>query len=131
MKYIKGTLAVFVVSLVFSAFSVDALRVVFNDITIPTWSGIYTSAEKTKEGNDRQYITKENAIDSLTGDGREIKARTYRTTGGSNYSTWITAPKGQKVTWGDINTSPNFYKLQLKSNKSLPTTAGFWGVWEL
>lgn len=132
MKYIKGTLAVFVVSLVFSAFSVGALNSIsLIDVEIPIFKGLYISSQKTKTVDGQQYITKVNAIDRVSGDGRNIESRTYRTTGNNNTTEWLTLPKGKRVTWKTSNSSVNFYKLHLRSVKSLPTTAGFWGTWEL
>ncbi len=132
MKYIKGTLAVFVVSLIFSAFKVDALSSIsLIDVEIPSFKGIYSSAQKTKTVEGQQYITKVNAIDRLSGDGRNIEARTYKTTENNNTTEWLQLPKGKRVTWEASNSSVNFYKLHLRSVKSLPTTAGFWGTWEL
>lgn len=130
MKYLKISVAVFFIALVFSTINANALIVNLEDITIPIFKGTWISAQKDKDNWSYQYIKKTKCTDDLSGDGRVINARTQDMYGGGNFSSWITVPYTY-ATWGDYNGDKSTYRLHLQSNKWLATTASFWGTWNL
>ncbi|MBO5138095.1 MAG: hypothetical protein J6B89_00435 [Bacilli bacterium] len=131
MKYLKITMTIFVLTTVFAIYNANAATVGLANIKIPTFSTIYMSTEHQKDTENQQYIKKIDCTDNLSGDGRVILARTYSPYAGVGYSSWIEAPKGSNATWGNENKTVAGYKIQLKSNKSLPTAATFYGTWTL
>lgn len=131
MKYLKITVTIFVLTTIFAIYNANAAVLGLANIKIPAFSAIYTSSEHAKDTNNQQYIKKIDCTDNISGDGRVILARTYSPYAGVGYSSWIETPKGSNATWGSQNTTIAGYKIQLKSNKSLPTAATFYGTWNL
>ncbi len=129
MKYLKYTVALFIFALMLSTLGVNAKQYNIDNITIPVFSGIWNSGQKEKETFGPQQIKKISCTDSLTGDGRVILARTYSYYDPVGYSSWIEVPYSY-ASWGASNQNAGAYRLELKSNKSLPTTAKFNGVWQ-
>ena len=75
MKYLKGTMIAFVVSLILSS-SANALSLTFSNITIPALRKTYTSEERVRTNTiNEQTLHTINAIDKVSGDGRAIDAR--------------------------------------------------------
>lgn len=131
MKYLKITMIIFILATIFSLYNASAAVINFADITIPVFSGRYMSSERQKDNNNQQYMKKIDCTDDISGDGRAIIARTYSPYSNIGYSSWIELPKNSNVTWGNENKTISGYKLQLQSQKSLPTTASFYGTWTL
>ncbi|MBS7020855.1 MAG: hypothetical protein KH135_03160 [Firmicutes bacterium] len=131
MKYLKYTCIAFIASLALSCAGVNALVVGLYNVQIPILGNIWTSGIETKQNWGIQEVMKTDATDNVSGDGRVILARTYEMTGGGNYSSWITVPKGSWANWGNYNADKDQYRLQLKSQKNLITTASFYGNWSI
>lgn len=131
MKYLKVTVSLFVVALVLSMTGVQAQVVQLIDITIPTLSGNYMKKAE-KFGFNTQYIKKTKCTDDFSGDGRAILAGLHQTTGNGNLDgdpAWVTATENVKVSFDAKSKNAGSWNLYLKSNKSLLTTASFWGEW--
>ncbi len=129
MKYLKGTIIAFAVTLIFSM-SVNAASLTLSNMTIPIFGGIYNSPERVK-GNDKntQKLETINVIDRLSGDGRIVLVRTVGTLAGMPTTSWYETTKGKTVNFGEVSREIGSWKLQIKSKKSLPTKAGYWGIW--
>lgn len=110
---------------------VNAFVVDLRDITIPIFSREWISGIATKQNWSVQSVMKTRCTDDVSGDGRSILARTYAMYGGANYSPWIKVPQGSYANWGNNNADLRDYRLNLMSEKSLITTASFYGVWNL
>lgn len=67
--------------------------------------------------------------DDISGDGRAIKAGLHRTTDTTEDPDWVTATEGKKAQFDSYSQEMGSWNLYLKSKKSLPTTASFWGEW--
>ena len=124
MNKIKIILGVFALSILVSAFSVNASSyLTFLDITIPRLSKTYTSEEKSKDIENLQYIETDAAIDDLSGDSRAILAKVTGTD-------WIEANGDSGYhTWGTSSQKKGTYNLYLKAKKSTLSTASYWGTW--
>ena len=75
MKKMKLVFLVFVVTCILSIMNVKASYLVISGITIPRFSGIYTSDEAVKDTFSNQYMKKIGAVDKNSGDGRAIEAQ--------------------------------------------------------
>lgn len=131
MKYLKITLGVFVIAMVLSVTGVQAQVVKLVDITIPTLSKTYIK-KAAKTGFNTQYIKKTKCNDDVSGDGRAILAGLHETTGNGHPDgdpAWVTATLNNKISFGVRSQNAGSWNLYLKSNKSLLTTASFWGEW--
>ena len=130
MKYLKGTMVGFAASLIFSL-SANALSLTFSNITIPALSNIYTSSIRIKSNTkNKQTLYTIDAKDRLTNDGRVIQARVRNTVSGGVTTAWQNATKGSTINFGTDSREIGEWKIQLKSKKSLPTKAGYWGTWD-
>lgn len=130
MKYIKYSVVLFVCALVLSAFGVDAQSVAIN-ATIPWFSNsVLVKDHVDKEEIGIQQVKKTSCTDNVSGDGRVILAETYSYFDPAGVSGWIEVPYSYN-NWGDKNSFTGQFRLMLKSNKSLPTTASFSGSWKL
>ena len=130
MKYLKGTMIAFVVGLILSS-SANALSLTFSNITIPAFKGTYTSDERVKSNTtNEQTLHTINATDRISGDGRAINARVKGMLSGMSTTSWKSAPKGKVISFGSSSREIGSWKLQLQSNKNLPTKAGYWGTWD-
>lgn len=132
MKYLKITMSLFAVALVFSIFNAQAQVVYLEDITIPIFSGVVTAKSAAKTGFNTQYIKKTKCTDDISGDGRVINAGLHLTTGNGNPNndpSWVEAKPNQNVAFNSKSTQAGGWELYLASNKSLVTTASFWGQW--
>lgn len=131
MKYLKVTFLAFVVAFGFSVVNANARTLVLQDVTIPSFSGIYSTNEHVKGNENLQYIQKTGCTDDLTGDGRVILSKVHGTLTGMNDSNWVEAKPNQNISYGSNSRTVGNWKVYLKSNKSLATTASFWGVWTI
>lgn len=130
MKYLKYSVLLFVCALVLSVFGVNAKNVAVN-VTIPIFSqSILAKDHVNKEESGIQQIKKESCVDNVSGDGRVVLAQTYSYYDPVGPSGWIEVPYSY-ANWGNKNSSTGQFRLILKSNKSLPTTASFSGTWKI
>ncbi|MCM1370969.1 MAG: hypothetical protein NC181_03665 [Clostridium sp.] len=131
MKYLKGTLVAFVATFIFSLVYVSAGNTLtFIDITIPGFQGTYTSEQRDKTDNiNMQYIEKYDAIDDLSGDNRAVNARVRGMLAGMQNSSWVATVADTKVALGDNSKTLGSWKMELKANKWLVSSASFWGMW--
>ena len=132
MKYLKGSLAIFAIAFVFSVINVNAKQTLtLKDITIPIFSGTYLSTQANKDIDNLQYIKKTSCVDNLSGDGRVILAKADGMLTGMKDSAWVEAKPNTNVSFGSNSKTIGLWRVDLKSNKSLPTTATFNGVWTI
>lgn len=133
MKYLKNTFLIFIVVLILSIFSVNAISYSLIDITIPNMKKTYTSTEKTKTSElTEQTLIKVDATDDFSGDGRSILGRAMGTLSGTYTTTdWLSLPKGEEVSLGAKSKTIQGYKILLCSEKYFYTTASFYGVWKV
>lgn len=130
MKYIKYSVLLFVCALVLSVFGVNAKNVAVN-VTIPIFSqSILAKDHISKEESGIQQIKKESCVDNVSGDGRVVLTQTYSYYDPVGSSGWIEVPYSY-ANWGNKNSWIGQFRLTLKSNKSLPTTASFSGTWKI
>lgn len=134
MKYLKITLAVFVVTLCLGAVGVNATQYTqLVNIKLPIRSGIFTSKQVDK-GDDWEYtqrVKKTSAKDNLTGDGRAFSGSIKGMFAGMITTEWKELPQGQNIDFGSGTEVDGGWKLRLKSNKSLLTTATVSVNWDL
>ena len=134
MKYLKITLAVFVVTLCLGAVGVNATQYTqLVNIKLPIRSGIFTSKQVDK-GDDWEYtqrVKKTSAKDNLTGDGRAFRGWSRGMFAGMITTEWKELPQGQNIDFGSGTEVEGGWKLRLKSNKSLLTTATVSVNWDL
>ena len=128
MKYLKGTMIACAATLIFSI-SANAASLTLSKVTIPVLSGIYRSSERIKDDTTVQKINTIDAKDKISGDGRVIMARVQGMYAGMSTTAWIEATKGKTVNFSSSSKEVGSWKLNLKSKKSLPTQANYWGTW--
>ena len=131
MKKIKFLLGTFILTCILSVNNVNAGKgISFVGITLPSWSGSYTSSNVTKQENSYQYTKTVTATDNITGGGRAISARVY----GCNTS-YVSAPKSSWVKLKDYNqlttVAGTAYKIQIKATKSTLAKVTYSGRWAL
>ena len=130
MKKMKLVFLVFVVTCILSIMNVKASYLVISGITIPRFSGIYTSDEAVKDTFSNQYMKKIGAVDKNSGDGRAIEAQIQGALTGFillNDNQFTVLPNSNSG-YGEM---PGTYRILLKSKKSLITEAYFTGKWVL
>lgn len=130
MKNIKTILAVFTLSVILGVAGVSALgeRLSFVGFNLKNFSGVSTSAVYNKTKQSLQYMNTIGAVDNITGGDRAVSVQTV----GSSYSSWISAPKGQYVSWQDASTKNiGGYYLNIKATKSTLSTVTYNGTWFL
>ena len=114
--------------LLVSTHRVDAVVVAIQNITIKSFKGIWTSSNTyEKKTTSEQRIQKTTCYDNLTGDGRVILGRGNANSANIT-SSWVEVPYSLK-SMGSKSQNIAYWSLQLQSNKNLPTTATFYGVW--
>lgn len=135
MKKVLFSFSVFVALFIIAGFTANALSYdtkTFSNITIPSYSGSYTSSTLVKEEISKQY-----AIDYYQ--DKAVQARVYgRNILGSStgYSNWKNLPKNSFVGIGDL-TGSNTYgvmdydatKIQIKAKNWSVFSFQFWGQW--
>lgn len=131
MKYLKATLALFIVTFMFAVMNANAntQKVTLTDITIPILKGTYVSSQEDKEFTNTQYIKKTKCKDDVSGDGRVILARVKAMFSNVDGSEWVEAKPKKNIAFDDESKKIGGWKLWLQSNKNLLTTASFWGEW--
>jgi len=133
MKYLKVSLLLFLISIILFTTGGNAKTISIYEITIPTFSKVWSSSVHTKETFSEQSVKKIKCTDNVSGDGRVIMGATSSTDsylGSGEISSWIEV--GYSYTsWGSEHSSPADYRLKLYSKKSLITTATFTGTWKL
>ncbi|MDO5002746.1 MAG: hypothetical protein Q4E39_00760 [bacterium] len=128
MKYLKYTMALFVCAFALTSIGVSASQYTISNITIPAIKGTWISPQKDKSTSSIQRVKKTRCTDNVSGDGRVIIGRTYSMLAPSGFSSWIEVPYSYN-NWGSENSYMGSFKLNLQSNKNLPTAATFSGVW--
>jgi hypothetical protein len=128
MKYLKSTLILFMATFIFAAYNVSAQTVTLNDVTILSFRGTTLASKSFKSGQNVQKIRKTSCTDDLSGDGRVVLAGLHATTAGANDPSWVTVGYSN-TSFNNNSKSMGSWNLNLQSNKNLPTTASFWGVW--
>ncbi len=129
MKYLKGTLVLFVATFLFAVVDVKAGYLGIAGAEIPIFSGSYTSSQREKYNDTYQYVKKVNCLDDYSGDARAVMAKARGMYAGMTDSSWVETVKGSNVSLGSNSRSIGGWRLMLKSKKSLPTTASFTGEW--
>ena len=130
MKYLKITVLLFAVATLLSALGVNAQTTALIDVTIPVFKGTYYSNQADKLTLGYQKIMKTDAKDDLTGDGRAISGRIMKLTVSGGFSDWKQLPKNVLVQYDQFK-EYGIFEIALQSDKSLPMTASFWGIWDL
>lgn len=134
MKYLKGTMALFIVTLFLGIAGVNAREYTqLINITIPRFRGNFVSKQVDK-GNDWEFTqkVKKTAIsDDLTGDGRAIEGSIQGMFAGMITTDWKNLPHGSNIDFGEGTEVQGGWKLWLRSTKSLPTTATASLNWDL
>lgn len=134
MKYLKITMALLMASVVLTVVNTQAQAVQLTDVTIPAFSGTTIAKKAGKNGFNTQYIKKTKCTDDLSGDGRVIKAGLHETTGNANPNydpAWVIASPNTNVAFDYRSQETGSWNLYLASQKSLITTASFWGTWTI
>ena len=129
MKYLKVTFSVFITALVLSTFNVKALVVQIKDVKIPILSGIYMTSQQDKWDTTEQKVKKTKAVDNSSGDGRAISAKVHGMFSGMPSTDWKSIPQNKVVALGSDSARIGGWKLYLRSDKKLLTTATFSGEW--
>lgn len=133
MKYLKITMALFAITLCGSLMGVDATQYTqLIDITIPSFSASFLS-EQVDKGDDWTYnqrVKKISAVDNISKDGRALSAKIRGMFSGSTTTDWQSIPQGKNITFEDT-AEEGGYKLMIKSDKSLLTTATASVNWDL
>ena len=131
MKYLKWSFLGFVVVCVFVGINANAHPISYGGITIPAFKGNYISGQQEKYTLGHHRFTKLNCTDNVSGDGRVVLGRILQLTGNGEPSSWEVVPPNEWYVYNNYNTGMGIYKLNLQSNKWLPTAATFWGQWDL
>ena len=124
MKYLKITFAAFAIALCLNLTGVNATQYFkIRGIKIPILSVDWTSkqADKGYDMNNNK-IKKVACKDDVTGDGRALSGRVLRLTAPAGKTSYIELPQGSNVEFKNTD-EMGAYKIQIKSNKSLVTTA--------
>lgn len=127
MKYLKITMAAFAIALCLSLVGVNATAYyTIRGIKIPAFSVAWTS-EQVDKGFDDEYqqrVKKISCTDNLSGDGRAISGNIFGLLSNNSISTgYKSLPDGKNISFGTATIAPGAWKLQLKSDKWLATTA--------
>ncbi len=134
MKYLKLTMVLFAVTLCLGSVGVNAREYTkLLNITIPILSGTWTSQQVDK-GDDWLYTQKVKKVtisDALTGDPRAIQGKLRGMFTGMIVTGWKNLPEGSNIDFGEGTEVEGGWKLQLKSTKSLLTTATGTFYWDL
>ena len=134
MKYLKGTLFLFVVTLCLSMAGVSARQYTqLINIKIPIWKGEFVSKQVDK-GDDwsmTQKVKKTAISDDLSGDGRAIEGKIQGMFHGMITTGWKNLPQGSNVDFGSGTETQGGWKLHLKSAKSFITPATGSFNWDL
>lgn len=131
MKYLKGTLAAFLIVTIFSVIQAKAGSMTFNNIQIPSLKVSYTSGQVSKDTTNAQSIMKRTCKDNLSGDNRAVEAQVHNMFGGDNYSNWLSIPYSW-ASWSEEKTrNISEYKLNIRASSKLLSSASFWGSWAL
>lgn len=131
MKYLKGTLIAFVVTVVFCTVSVSAAQYSMANVSIPSLKGIATTEKVNKDNFSPQKFDLTACTDSVTGKELGAEVRTYSVNYGG-YTSFVTAKKGKKVTISSSkHTNPGTYKLNVRANTSSLFNAKLFGTWVL
>lgn len=131
MKYLKGTLLVLAVAFLCKGFGVSALTYKIQNITIPSFSGVWYSPSREKWETNYQYVKKTSCSDNLTGDGRAISGKLHGQYSGMEDTSYVSLPLNSNVNMGYWSQQQGAWKLYLRSDKSLVTTATLSGVWTI
>ena len=131
LSKLKTVVGLFLFTCILSMYNVKADSFIsFIDIKIPSAQVVYTSDPVTKTTISEQYVKKNGAIDSLSGDERAIGARLKNIT-----TYYVETEKNKYVQLFSTNSSlganPGVYELQLKANKWTVTSVSFTGSWAL
>ncbi|MCI8547501.1 MAG: hypothetical protein HFJ38_01290 [Bacilli bacterium] len=130
-KYLKITLTIFIVAFLLGTVNAHAkAEISIMDVTIPVFEGSWISGNYEKDTWTVQSVKKQDCIDNISGDGRVILAKAHATWNENSSSNWTETVKNAYVNFnGGDTANPGSWRLYLKSNKFLPTTASFWGSW--
>lgn len=132
MKYIKITLGIFTLALIFSVFNINASTIRTVIVTIPAFSQPSTLTKEFKYTESYQYIKKTKCVDNSSGDGRVIIANLHLTTDNANPNydpSPVEAAPNTNVRFDNYSKQMGSWNLSLRSNKWLLTTASFEGQW--
>ena len=134
MKYLKATMMAFILSLFLGLVGVNATAYVqIVNVTIPVLGGEFISQQVDK-GSDFIYSQKVKLTfvqDSLTGDGRVLRARIHHLIDDYGFTPYSQLVYWQNVDFGSSTIDPGPYKLHVRSKKVLPTTATASFDWDL
>lgn len=130
MKYLKGTLVLFVATFLFAVVGAKASTLTVVGATIPRFSSSYISPQREKFIDTRQYVTKESCIDDWDGSGRVILAKLQGMYSGNVDTAWVEAKPKTRVAFNSNSEVIGAWRLWLKSQKSLPSTATYNGTWD-
>lgn len=133
MKYFKITLLAFVAALCLCLVGVNATQYVkIRNIKIKLFQGVWWSEQIDKgyDGN-HQKVKKISCTDDLSGDGRAILGNIKSMLGNGGATGYRDLPQGTNVDFGNGTTEAGGYKLSLKSNKWLASTASAGVNWDL
>lgn len=134
MKYLKITLGIFVVTLLFSLVSANAMEGFrsVSGIKLPTFGGTVEASTATKTEDNVQTYRSTGTIDNLTSADVNVKVKTKEN--GQDMSSYLTLGRSQAAHWNgehDANFTKGTYTLVLRREKSAVTTASHSGSWFL
>ena len=132
MKYLKVTLGLFIVTMIAASINIQAEVKQLVDVTIPVFTIEYMT-KGTKSTDAYQYIKKTQCTDDISGDGRAITAGLHETTGSGNpnYDPARVLVGYSNVSFDNNSRYMGSWNLYLRSQKTFPTTASFYGTWTL
>lgn len=133
MKYLKITMTLFVITLFVSLVGVNATTYfTINDITVPAFSANWTSKQGNKgDDGNQQKIKKISCVDNVSGDGRALSGRVLILFGSGGSTGYKSIPQGTNVAFGSSTVEMGAYKIQIRSDKSLLTTAKASVNWDI
>lgn len=134
MKYLKITMALFAITFCLASAGVNATEYTqLVNIKIPSWSNSFISNQVNK-GDDWQYtqkVKKMSTKDDWSGDGRAISGKIQGMFSGMITTSWKSLPQGSNINFGSGTEVEGGWKLWLKSDKSLLSTATGSFNWDL
>lgn len=133
-RILKGTILLFIFTLVMSSFKVGAvIRNIGITVTVPAIQGQVTCEKNiTKETDSRQYFRTTTSKYTNTEDSALVKVQTFNQSL-SKYSDYIEVPVGELVAIPDgYNTRENqTYKLNAMNSAWSIKTVRFAGIWNI
>lgn len=130
MKYLKGTIIVFIFTTLLSTVLVSAATKGIAGLTIPAFQGEAETSKQVKEDFGTQRFSLVKCEESITGNETAVKARTFRVNYTDN-SSWTQLVKGSLIDIAPEHTEPTTYTLKIKSVNYNLLSSSLYGTWAL